>query len=97
MKSRFYIFILFLILMLPTITACGSQSQDNHLETIEIETIALEHAGLTPEEVAGLHTEYDIDDNVPQYEVKFYQDFLEYEYHIHAETGEILSFDKDNN
>lgn len=57
--------------------------------------IALEHAGFSAEEVEGLRAEGEIDDGVPQYDVTFRVDRLEYEYEIHAETGEILSFERD--
>ncbi len=61
----------------------------------DAESIALGHAGLSPEDVQGLRTEYEIDDRVPEYSVEFYHERTEYEYEIHAETGEIISFDKD--
>lgn len=62
----------------------------------EAQTIALEHAGLTADQVTGLRANFDRDDGIPEYEVEFRQDRWEYEYEIHAETGEILSWDKDD-
>ncbi len=62
----------------------------------EAEAIALAHVGLTREEVTRLRVEYDIDDGVPQYEVEFYKDGWEYDFEIHAETGAILSYEKDD-
>jgi len=61
----------------------------------EAEKIALEHAGLLADDVQQLRTEHEIDDGVPLYEVLFYHENLEYDYEIHAETGEILSYDRD--
>ena len=61
----------------------------------EAKTIALTHAGVSPEQVRFLRVGFDRDDRIPQYEVEFVIDGWEYEYDIHAETGEILSFDKD--
>jgi len=58
--------------------------------------IALAHAGLTADDVQYLYTEYEIDDRIPQYDVDFRKDRMEYEYEIHAETGEILSYDLDD-
>jgi len=58
--------------------------------------IALEHAGFAEDEVQGLRAEGEIDDGVPQYDVTFRVDRLDYEYEIHAETGEILSFERDD-
>ena len=61
----------------------------------EAEQIALDHAGLKADQVTYLHTEYEIDNGVPQYEVEFHHDTWEYDYEIHAETGEILAYDKE--
>lgn len=66
------------------------------LTTEEVQTIALEHAGFTADQVQFLHAEFEIDDQIPQYEVQFHQGPWEYEYEIHAETGAILSFEKDD-
>ena len=56
-------------------------------------TIALEHAGLTPDQVESSFVSYEIDDEAPGFEVEFRVGATEYEYFIHAKTGEILSFD----
>ena len=58
--------------------------------------IALEHAGFAEDEVQGLRAEGEIDDGVPHYDVSFRVGYVEYEYEIHAETGEILSFERDD-
>ena len=57
--------------------------------------IALDHAGLTAGQVKRLRTDYEIDDGMGQYDVSFLAGDWEYEFEIHAETGRILSFDKD--
>lgn len=62
----------------------------------EAEAIALKHAGFTNAQVSHLRTEYDIDDRIPEYDVEFREGRWEYEYEIHAETGAILSFEKDD-
>ena len=46
--------------------------------------------------MTGLHTEFDVDDGIPEYEVEFFQDGWEYDYTIHADTGEVLSYDISN-
>ena len=61
----------------------------------EAEAIALEYAGFTADQVSYLWTEFEIDDRIPQYDVQFHEGYWEYEFEIHAETGAILSFDKD--
>lgn len=73
----------------PTQPAAGKLTAD------EAKAIALNHAGLTEDQVTGLRTEYDVDDGIPEYEVEFRQGKTEYDYEIHAETGEIRSWDKD--
>ncbi|MBP3634307.1 MAG: PepSY domain-containing protein [Oscillospiraceae bacterium] len=62
----------------------------------EAQQIALEHAGFTADQVTQLRVSYEIDDGVPEYEVDFRVDRMEYEYTIHAETGDILSYDMDD-
>lgn len=62
----------------------------------EVQAIALEHAGLTAGEVSFLRADPEFDDRVPHYDVDFQEGRWEYEYEIHAETGEVLSFERDD-
>ncbi len=66
------------------------------LTAAEAEAIALSHAGFTSEQVRFLRSEFEIDDRIPQYDIQFMGDKLEYEYEVHAETGAILSLDRDH-
>lgn len=76
--------------------AIPTESQSNTMLTAEdAKALAVEHAGLLGQQISRLRAEYEIDDGVPQYDVEFYHDGIEYNYEIHAETGKILSFDKD--
>ena len=75
---------------IPTVTAAPGM-----LTAEDAKAIAVEHAGLIGQQVSRLRAEYEIDDGVPQYDVEFYHDGIEYSYEIHAETGQILSFEKD--
>ena len=52
--------------------------------------LALKHAGFTADQVQRLHTELERDERIPHYDVEFRVDDWEYEYEIHARTGEIL-------
>lgn len=61
----------------------------------EAKAAALEHALLKASDVTGLTAVYDVDDGVAQYEVDFRQGDYDYDYEIHAETGKVLSFDKE--
>lgn len=77
------------------------REEDVALSPEDAEGIALAHAELTATDVLYLHTEPDVEKGIPVYEVKFAVDLpdhfehLEYEYTIHADTGEILEFDKE--
>lgn len=57
--------------------------------------IALKDAGLTESQVTRLKAELDYDRGQAEYEVDFHYDRWEYDYEIDAETGKIISFDKD--
>ena len=61
----------------------------------EARQIALKHAGFTEDMVFGLHAQYEIEHGTSIYDVEFYHRAWEYDYEIHADTGEILSFCKD--
>ncbi len=59
-------------------------------------SIALAHAGLKADQVTRLRAEKDRDDGLWVFEVEFRHGGFEYEYEIHAQTGKILSFEKDD-
>ena len=58
--------------------------------------IALDHAGFTEAEVTNLRIRLDTDDRTPDYEIEFRRGRQEYEYEIHAETGAVKDFDRDD-
>mgnify|MGYP003307925989 FL=1 len=62
----------------------------------QAQQVALEHLGFAADQVTRLHSSYEIDDGIPQFDVEFYQGDWEYEFEIHAENGQILSYDKDH-
>lgn len=80
----------------PTPNQPASHTVNDTITREEAEAIALEHAGFTAEEVTGLRTEYEIDDGVARYEVQFRQGRWEYDYEINADTGAIISWDRDD-
>lgn len=58
--------------------------------------IALDHAGLTSDQVTFIRTKLDWEDGRQVYDVEFYtSDYTEYDYEIDAGTGEIRSYDYD--
>lgn len=75
--------------------AAPAPTQAALLTKEDAEKIALEHAGFTAQQVQRLRTELDYDHGKPEYEVDFHVDRWEYDYEIDAETGTILSWDKD--
>lgn len=75
--------------------AAAPSPEANRLTKEEAIAIALKDAGLTQDQVTGLRAEFDYDDGRPEYDVDFRQGHYEYDYEIHAETGRILSRDKD--
>lgn len=80
----------------PTATEAAAQTAaTERLTEAEATDIALNHAGLKKDQVTGLRVKLDYDDGRPEYEVDFRHDGWEYDYEIHAETGKILSQDKD--
>lgn len=79
----------------PTTPQPTTPPAADKLTTEQAKEIALKHAGLTADQVKGLRAEFDYDDRVPEYEVEFYHDGTEYDYEIHAETGEIIRVKKE--
>lgn len=81
--------------IVPTQTSPATTAPAAMLTKEQAEQIALSHVGLTADQVTRLRTEYEIDDGVPQYDVEFHEGGREYEFEIHAETGAMISFDRD--
>lgn len=75
----------------PAVTEAAKQ-----LTVEEAKAIALKHAGFTADQVRFLRAEYEIDDRIPHYDIEFDEGRWEYEYEISAETGDILSYERDD-
>ena len=56
---------------------------------------ALAHAGVGLGDVYELEVEAELDEWIPCYKVEFKSGGMEYEYEVHASTGEILTVEKD--
>lgn len=78
-----------------TDTPTGPNENTAQISPEKAREIALNHAGFTADQVERLRTEYEIDDRVPQYDVEFHVNGVEYEFEIHAESGDIISYDRD--
>ena len=69
---------------------------ENAITKDDARRIALEHLGLTVDQVKDLRVDYEISDGVSRYDVEFQYGDWEYEFEIHGATGKILHFDKDH-
>ncbi|MBQ5748524.1 MAG: PepSY domain-containing protein [Oscillospiraceae bacterium] len=79
----------------PTAVFVTGNPDAQIITAVEAEQAALVHAGLTADKVHFHLTELDVDNGVAHYDVEFHTSTMEYEYEIHAETGEVLSFEHD--
>lgn len=71
----------------PASAAGETLSQDSALQ------IALEHAGIGASDAVVTKNHLDFDDGIYEYEIEFFANGKEYDYTIHAQTGEIRSYD----
>jgi len=71
----------------------AAEKQEERLSMDEAKQIAFDHAGVNGSNARFDDEEFDRDDNL--YELEFYVDGVEYEYDIHAETGDILEAERD--
>ncbi len=68
---------------------------DQHIDEAEAKSIALDHAGVSEEQVAFVSVHLDYDDGRAVYDVEFYSGNTEYDYEINAVNGNIREFDHD--
>ena len=93
------------VLILVGLVGCAASNHTNQngstrppaykvptLSAEEAQAIALEHAKFTAEQVTMLNTKYQVEENIPMYEVEFHHGDQEYEYTIHADSGEIMEY-----
>ena len=66
------------------------------LTSEEAKQVALSDAQVTEDEVINLRVETDYDDHVLVYEIDFTYDTYEYDYKIDANTGDVVSYDRDS-
>lgn len=71
------------------------QGDGSHIEESAAIEAALNHAGLTQNDVSRLRAQFDFDDGVAVYDVEFWVNAMEYNYEINAVSGEIISYDKE--
>lgn len=76
-------------------SAVGTASDKAYIGVDRAISVAMEHAGINKFDAKELEVELDYDDGKFIYEVEFYANGIEYEFDIHAVTGEVLTFEKD--
>ena len=74
----------------------GNNATAASITVDEAKNIALTHANLTEDTVSLLRTEQEYDDGVLVYEIDFTHGDYEYDYKINANTGDIISYDRDS-
>ena len=74
----------------------SSSTHNQDISRQEALSIALNHAGVTEDQISGLRTEYEVDDGVGHYDIRFLYNGQEYDYEISASNGKVLSFEVDD-
>lgn len=74
-----------------TTTVENKTENNGQISLDEAKKIALKDAGVNAKDATFTKTELDRDDGVWSYELDFYTDSAEYDYEVHAETGDIRS------
>lgn len=68
---------------------------ETYMTLKEVKNIAFKHAGIDGANAVFDDQDFDVDDGVPHFELEFKLNGVEYEYDIHAVTGEVLKFERD--
>lgn len=82
-------------LELGGVSSTGAPSDNKYIGSAAALHAALEHAGLTPEQISKLKSELDYEDGGMVYELAFEDNENEYAYEIEAITGQILKSEKE--
>ncbi len=73
----------------------GQSSASDDIGEEQARATAVEHAGLTADDVTFIKVQLDRDDGRTVYDVEFYYGNTEYDYEIDAASGEVVSYDQD--
>ena len=73
----------------------SNQSGTAYITSEQAKAAAFAHANVSEGDVRKLEVDFDQDDNVAKYDVEFEVGHTEYEYEINGVTGEIISFEMD--
>lgn len=78
---------------IPTPAPTPDQSTSMYIGMDRAKAIALDHAGLSADQVSFTHVRMDREHGSMIYEIEFRQGWTEYEYEIDAATGRILEYE----
>lgn len=84
-------FSLIIVTVLFSILLIGCN--DNKIGKEEAKKIALEHSGVIIENINSVDVNYEKEDDIKKYDVKFNCDGKLYTYQINAITGEVMAYD----
>lgn len=76
-------------------SSSGDTSQNGLITKDQALAKVLERASLAEADISALEIELDHDDNVWKYEIEFRSGKYEYEAEVNADTGEIISYERD--
>lgn len=76
-------------------TTSSGGNGGNYIGEEQAKQIALNHAGMAEADAGGLWVKFDYDDGRAVYEVDFHVNGIEYEYEIDATSGDVRSWDWD--
>ena len=79
----------------PSQTSAGPNTATGDIGIEKAKQIALSHAGLSQGSVSFVKVKLEYDDGVKLYDIEFYSGNVEYDYEINAESGAIISVDRD--
>ncbi len=88
MKIKFTAMLLLAALMLCVFAGCADKGP---LTEEKAYAIVYEHAGVSEADVIEPHLHVIAENGVPMYNIHFSVGNVEYDYNLHANTGEILS------
>lgn len=84
-----------LAIILPLRAQAANAGANGYIGEDKAKSIALEHAGLTADQVTFLRAHLDRDDRYDVYDIEFYSSDTEYDYEIDAVNGTIIEYDMD--
>ena len=87
--------LLYAVAVMFLLSACTGSGADTKISESKAKEIARTNAGLTNNDVNFLRVEKDRDDGRVVYEIEFYADGMEYDCEIDANTGAIISWEKE--